>query len=204
MILRPLPTFLFYPRNPHCPRSSHQKRKWRQEILITERGTWGPWALLPLRDPQSGGTPAWQVSGRAWEAGGAVGPKALGGLLAGCLLGSLAGSGQEGSETPAGNILHPPYLLAQASPRKWKRETDGPLRRRARRLCVRPALLLPRQRKGISILQRREVTFKNVANQSKVTQLGRGWASLSPRFWGKRALVGVGVRCTLFWGCGCA
>lgn len=36
-----------------------------------------------------------------------MGPKALGGLLAGCLLGSLAGSGQEGSETPAGNILHP-------------------------------------------------------------------------------------------------
>lgn len=67
----------------------------------------GPLGSSPALGPTKEGNNCWQVSGRAWEAGGAVGPKALGDLLAGCLLGRLAGSGQEGSETPAGNILHP-------------------------------------------------------------------------------------------------
>lgn len=77
---------------------------------------------------------------------------------------------------------------------RWPTEEEGKEAVRA------PCPAAPEaERKGILILQR-EVTFKNVTNQSKVTQLGRGWASLSPLFWGERVLVGVGVRCMLFWG----
>lgn len=82
---------------------------------------------------------------------------------------------------------------------RWPTEEEGKEAVRA------PCPAAPEaEREGISILQRREVTFENVANQSKVTQLGRGQASLSPLFSGRRALVGVGVRCTLFWSWGYA
>lgn len=113
----------------------------------------------------------------------------------GCLWG--AWQAQEGSETPAGNMLHslhpsPQKREAGVPPEGGKGAVRAP--RPQMHLGWHAVLLLLRWNERESPFYG-EVRLRKVGQQSKVTQLGSGQAPLSPLFWEERVHMEVGMRC---------